>query len=168
MKDVDPELVVLVAADAMIMESIADDLRTLSLAAEAGRAAVFDTERIMKKSYGANGQSISQTYDILRLKFNLQYGTTFPSISGDAPRSKATAKTPERSDDDDDAADAPAAKPEDPEKLASRSLALAKQMLKNPITRDAGREKLEKIIADFPDTKAAAEAKELLRGMGKK
>ncbi len=171
-KDVDPELVLLVTADAMMMESIAEDLRALALSAEAGRAKIFDTDMIMRKSYGGK-TTIGQTYDILRLKYNVQYGVTFPNIAGDAPRSKVTAKTPtsttpSASDDDDDAGAAAPATPEDREKAAARGLALAKQMLKNPITRDAGRERLEKIIADFPGTKAAAEAKELLAGMGAK
>ncbi|HVX64719.1 MAG TPA: trypsin-like peptidase domain-containing protein [Pirellulales bacterium] len=168
-KDVDPELILLVTADAMIMESIADELRSCALAAEAGRLTIFDTEKIMKKSYGGDGKTIAQAFDILRLKFNLQYSLTFPSIAGDSPRTKPSDNSSDSADDDDDdSAHAAASKPEDPEQRASKSLALAKQMLKNPVSRDAGREKLKKIIEEYPDTKAAAEAKDLLREMPEK
>lgn len=170
-KDVDPELVVLVTADAMIMESIAEELRGLALAAEAGRLSVFDTEKIAKKSYGGDGKTIAQAYDILRLKFNLQYGMTFPSIAGDSPRSHSSNSSDNATDDDDDdnaSSRAASSKLDDPEKRASKSLDLARQMLKNPVSRDAGREKLKKIIEEYPDTKAAAEAKKLLREMGAK
>ncbi len=123
----------------------------------------------MKKSYGSDGQTIAQAYDILRLKFNLQYRLTFPSVAGDSTRTKPSDNRGDSADDDDDdSAHAASSKPEDPEQRASKSLALAKQMLKNPVSRDAGREKLKKIIEEYPDSKAAAEAKELLREMAEK
>jgi len=170
-KQVDPELILVVTADAMTMESIAEDLRNMALSAEVrGRVTIFDTEKIMKKSYGGRGGTMAQAYDVLRLKFNVQYGLNFPSIAGDSAKPKASDgktsgdKADEEPDDDDD--DKPAPKADDPEKAAGRSLTLAKSMLKNPISRDAGVEKLEKIVAEYPNTKAAEEAKKLLTQFG--
>ena len=169
-KQVDGELVAVVTADAMIMESIAEDLRKLAFSAELGRITIFDTEQIMKKSYGGDGANIAQAYDLLRIKFNLKYKLTFPNIAGDAPRSASDASDAADADENDDSPDNSKGKSDDkqddPEKASARSLALAKQMLKNPITRAAGLEKLEKIVADYPDTPAAEEAKKLLKQFG--
>lgn len=171
-KGVDTELVALATADAMVMESIAEDLNNLALNAELGRSVrIFDTDQITKKSYGSRGGSISQAYDVMRVNFNLKYGLTFPNIAGDArPKSEGSAseeKEEEESDGDEDSKKPkPADKPNDPEKASAQSLALAKQMLKNPITREKGVERLEKIIADYPGTAAANEAKKLLKQFG--
>ncbi|HUY87434.1 MAG TPA: trypsin-like peptidase domain-containing protein [Pirellulales bacterium] len=168
-KDVDLELVALVTADAMIMEGIAEDLRSMALSAEVrGSVRVFDTEQIAKKSYGGGGKTIGQAFDVMRINFNLKYGLNFPSIAGDASPSKAPVdESDDEADDDKSKSKAKADdKSDDPDKASARSLALAKQMLKNPITRDKGVEKLEKIVADYPDTPAAEEAKKLLKQFG--
>lgn len=163
-KDVDVELVALVTADAMIMEGVAEELRSLALSAEVrGSVRVFDTEQIAKKSYSSGGRSIGQAFDVMRINFNLKYGLNFPSIAGDASPSKAAI---DDDDEDEDKSKSKAKaddKSDDPEKVSARNLTLAKQMLKNPITRDKGIEKLEKIIAEFPNTAAAEEAKKLLK-----
>lgn len=171
-KGVDTELVALATADAMVMESIAEDLNNLALNAELGRSVrIFDTDQISKKTYGSRGGSIAQAYDVMRVNFNLKYGLTFPNISGDArPKTEGSAseeQEEEESDGDDDSKKPKAAdKPNDPEKASAQSLALAKQMLKNPITREKGVERLEKIIVDYPGTAAAEEAKKLLKQFG--
>ena len=168
-KGVDTELVALATADAMVMESIAEDLRGWAFSAELGRSVtLFDPEQLTKKSYGGRGGSIAQAYDLMRINFNLKYGLTFPNIAGDAPQSKLEESSEDEEGEDDDKSKKakPDDKPDDPQKAAARGLALAKQMLKNPITRDAGLEKLEKIIADYPGTPAAEEAKKLLKQFG--
>ncbi|HVW38058.1 MAG TPA: hypothetical protein VHB99_12160, partial [Pirellulales bacterium] len=158
-------------ADALVMEGFAEDLNNWALNAEAGGRSVriFDTDQITKKTYGSRGGSIAQAYDVMRVNFNLKYGLTFPNISGDArPKTEGSASEEEEESDGDDDAKKPKAaeKPNDPEKASAQSLALAKQMLKNPITREKGVERLEKIIADYPGTAAAEEAKKLLKQFG--
>jgi S1-C subfamily serine protease len=173
-KGVDTELVALATADAIVMESIAEDLNNMALRAELGQGvALFDTDQITKKSYGSRGGSIAQAYDLMRVNFNLKYGLTFPNIAGDSPKPKVEGSAGDEKDEDEEVEDdkekkqeKPSDKPDDPEKAAARGLALAKQMLKNPITRDKGVERLEKIIADYPGTAAAQEAKKLLKQFG--
>jgi hypothetical protein len=156
------------------MESIAEDLNNMALRAELGQGvALFDTDQITKKSYGSRGGSIAQAYDLMRVNFNLKYGLTFPNIAGDSPKPKVEGSAGDEKDEDEEVEDdkekkqeKPSDKPDDPEKAAARGLALAKQMLKNPITRDKGVERLEKIIADYPGTAAAQEAKKLLKQFG--
>jgi hypothetical protein len=57
-----------------------------------------------------------------------------------------------------DAADPP---PDDPEHVAATKLRLAKEILKDG-RKERGRERLQDIVAKFPDTKAAEEARKLL------
>lgn len=167
-KGVDQELVALATADALVMQRIADDLTTMALKADARQSVtLFDTDRIAKRSYG--GGTIAEAYDVMRVNFNLKYGLTFPDIAGDSrPKSAGSARNgkDETDDSEDSKKEKSADKPDDPEKAAAQSLALAKQWLKSPITRDKGVERLEKIIADYPDTAAAEEAKKLLKQFG--
>lgn len=163
-KGVDQELVALATADALVMQRIADSLTTLALKADARQSvSLFDTDQIAKRSYA--GGTIAEAYDVLRVNFNLKYGLTFPDIAGDSrPKSEGSASN-EKGDEADDEG-SKKEKRDDPEKAANQSLALAKQWLKSPITRDKGVERLEKIIADYPGTAAAAEAKKLLKQFG--
>lgn len=53
--------------------------------------------------------------------------------------------------------------PVDPEKTAAAKLALAQQLLSEARTRAGGIARLREIVRDYPNTKAAGEAKELLK-----
>ncbi|HWB09628.1 MAG TPA: trypsin-like peptidase domain-containing protein [Pirellulales bacterium] len=148
MAGVDGDVVLLVTADAFQLEQTADDLRKLSIEAEIGRYVhIFDMDQIHKKSYGRfDFVNIGAAYERMRLLLSARYQVQFPNIAGDAGAPKK-AKSSDESEPDDDR-----------EKQASGKLKLAKQLLEAG-KRDAARERLEKILDEYPGT-AAAEAAE--------
>jgi S1-C subfamily serine protease len=150
MAGVDGDLVALATADALQLEQTAAELRQLSIEAEIGRFVhIVDMDQIHKKTYGRfDFVNIGAAYEKMRLALSSRYQVQFPNISGDAAAPKKV-----KSSDDDSG--------EEAEKQASGKLKLAKQLIEAG-KRDAARERLEKILEDYPGTAAAEEAEAAL------
>jgi hypothetical protein len=153
---------VLATLDAEMMEKIAGEIKDLAMLAEVGKqVADFNTEQIYKKSFG----SVGQAYDLMRITLNKRYGLSFQDHSGDAKRTKPAAKSKQKSDDDAKSEDDEGVD-EEKEKQAANKLKVAKQLVKSKPA--AAKDLLEKITSDFPGTKAAAEAEDLLDDLDSK
>lgn len=153
MTGVDGNLVLLATADALQLEQTANDLRKLSIEAEIGNYVhIYDMDQIYKKSYGRfDFVAIGLAYDQMRLLLSQRYQTQFPNIAADAAAPKKAKPSKDEADGDDD----------DREKQAAGKLKQAKQLL-DAGKRDAARDWLEKIMEDFPGTKAAEQAEAML------
>lgn len=164
--DVDTELVALVTVDAMSLEKIGEAARDMSVDAKrfkAEKVALYDGEVLSKKAFGKfDDLELGQAYDVMRIRLTNRYGLTFASIF-DASRGSSKAD-----DEDDDGKVAAAGEGDNSarEKAAAGKLKTAKQ-LKQAGKQDAAKERLQQIVDDYADTKAADEAKALLDEIGK-
>ena len=164
--DVDTELVALVTVDAISLEKIGEAARDMSLDAKrfnAEKVALYDADVLSKKAFGKfDDLELGQAYDVMRIRLTSRYGLTFASIF-DA--SRGSSKSADEDGDDDDKATAGGA--DSPrEKAAAGKLKTARQ-LKQAGKRDAAKERLQQIVDEYADTKAAEEAKSLLDEIGK-
>lgn len=163
--DVDSDLVALVTVDALVLEKIGQEARELSADAKnftLEKVVLVNSEKLGKKAYGEYEKlEIGQAYDVMRIRLTNRYGETFASIFDASARPKSgsqAADEDDASDGDGKTADAGDAKRE---KNATGRLKIAKN-LKDAGKRDAAKERLQKIVEEFPGTKAAEEAQQLL------
>lgn len=81
----------------------------------------------------------------------------------DPPKAKAKAKD----DPPETAKEKPADDPERAEKAAASKLSLIKELIRENVKKERIKERLGDLVRDFPKTKAAREAKEMLDKLGK-
>lgn len=159
--DVDRELVALVAADAIYLEKIAEEFRSMAVDAKMlNKVVLLDTAKLATKSYGEFDElELSAAYDIMRIKLTNRYGLTFASIFSEVSRGKSNAKSDGEAAGEEPAesGDAEAAR----ERQAAGKLRLAKS-LKDAGKLDVAKQRLEQVVQDYPGTKAANEAADLL------
>jgi TolA-binding protein len=135
-------------------------------------AEVFDG-MFKKNDYGyVVGSKEGSAYDgVITIKQGKERGyavgeepsKTRPKVAAEAPSAKTAKKvSPPAKTKGSDAGDLT---PENPEQLAATKLRLAKEILKDG-KKERAKERLQDIVAKFPDTKAAEEARKLLMDPG--
>lgn len=168
--DVDEELVALVAVDAIFLEKIAEEFRSMANDAKMmNKVTLLDTNKLASKSFGEFEKvDLSAAYDIMRIKLTNRYGLTFASLLSESGRGKSSAKGDDKSAADERAGEGDESKTADAarEKQAAGKLRLAKN-LKSAGKLDVARQRLEQIVKDYPGTEAAKEAAELLEELDK-
>ncbi|HEY1381911.1 MAG TPA: hypothetical protein VGF55_34240 [Gemmataceae bacterium] len=137
--------------------------------------------RNQRVTYSANDRTVADVLDGLLKKNGLGYyvvskdkdrydswiritrGNERGWPAGQEPKDKATAKAPKAAPE---AKDKPAADPDRDEKAAANKLDFARSLLKDGKT-DRAKQRLQEIVTQYPNTKAAGEAKKELEKLGK-
>lgn len=143
-KDVDPELLEAVVLERKVLRESAETFSAVARGIRSKNVATLSIQLAKLPSLIQSTElALEEQYDSLRATFTLRYGIEFPFHR--PTRELVEANTPEA----------------DIEKRASDALKLALQLKEKGLSQKAA-ERLRQLIEDFPDTKAASEARALL------
>jgi hypothetical protein len=126
---------------------------------------------LLKKN-GLGYHVVSKDKDRYDVWIKITRGTERGWPAGQEPKDKMAAKAPPKAAPEpkdkpaDGPTDKPAADPDQAEKNAASKLAFARSLLRDG-KADKARQRFQDVISQYPNTKAAAEAKQELDKLGK-
>lgn len=172
--------------DEMLDECVKELSRQLEAAGVGNLSAAYDTgvSKNQRVTFEAKDQTVAEVLDGIGKKNNLGYyvvskekdrydgwikitrGSERGWPAGQEPKDKATAKAAPKADPKDKAADRPAdapaaADPDREEKAAAAKLVFAKSLIRDG-KKDRAKQRLQEIVTQYPNTRAAGEAKQEL------